>query len=71
LHPSGTITDHAVIGTEDAGVRYAWRGACTDCRQGIVGSSTLPAGLPPDRLTAVLTTELTSYLSYVSQPARA
>ncbi|MHB8576964.1 MAG: hypothetical protein ACYDCQ_16750 [Dehalococcoidia bacterium] len=69
LHPSGTITDHTVLGEDIAGIRYVWRGACSNCRQGIVGSSTLPAGLPQERLSALLDNELMSYLTYVGGTA--
>ena len=65
-HSSAAITDHAVQGPDGAAVRYAWRGACTTCRHGVVGVTTLPANLPADRLNALLTQELHSYLSQVA-----
>lgn len=65
-HPSGTITDHAVQEISAQTTRYAWRGACTACRHGVVGVSALPAGLSPERLLTLLTTELTAYLATVA-----
>ena len=62
-HPAAAITDHAVHSAEGETVRYAWRGACTSCRHGVVGVTSVPAGLEPERLQLVLTNELASYLS--------
>lgn len=62
-HSAAAITDHAMQGVDGAAIRYAWRGACTACRRGVVGTTALPAGLDSERLTALLTRELTTYLS--------
>lgn len=63
IHPAAAITDHAVHSAQGETVRYAWRGACTSCRHGVVGVTNVPAGLEPERLHLLLTNELTSYLS--------
>ncbi len=65
-HPAAAITDHAVHALEGETVRYAWRGACTSCRHGVVGVTSVPAGLAPDHVNLLLTNELTSYLSQVA-----
>ncbi len=66
LHPSGTITDFAVQALDAASVRYAWRGACTNCSHGVVGATTLPAELQEHELTNRLTRELMVYLNYAA-----
>jgi hypothetical protein len=65
-HLSAAITDHAVQGLDGTAVRYAWRGACTSCRHGVVGVTSLPADLSAERLNVLLTQELSSYLSKVA-----
>jgi len=62
-HTAAAITDHAQQGVDGGAIRYAWRGACSACHKGVVGATTLPAELDPERLTALLTRQLTSYFS--------
>ncbi len=69
LHPSGMITDYAVQSLEHTAIRYAWRGACTDCSHGVVGATTLPVGLEERELTSRLSQELMAYLSFAATSA--
>ena len=39
------------------------RGACIDCRHGVVGVTNVPADIAPERLQLLLSHELNSYLS--------
>ena len=64
-HLSGKITDHTVQAAEASGVRYVWRGACSSCNHGVVGSSTLPSGLSEQELASRLTSDLIAYLNLV------
>ncbi|HLZ68926.1 MAG TPA: hypothetical protein VKV26_03350 [Dehalococcoidia bacterium] len=65
-HPAAAITDRAVHALEGDTVRYAWRGACTSCRHGVVGVTSVPAGLAPEHVSLLLANELKSYLSQVA-----
>ncbi len=62
-HSAAAITDHTVRDYDREAVRYAWRGACLECQRGVVGVTAVSVTVPPDRLNAMLTSELLAYLN--------